>query len=89
MSSKSLLLSENAQANAKPELEILADEVKCTHGVTVGSFNPEQMFYICSRGLSEIEAKNLLTNAFLKVIIEELPASLASSVNEFLEITDV
>ena len=89
MSSKSLLLSENAQANAKPELEILADEVKCTHGVTVGSFNPEQMFYICSRGLSEIEAKNLLTNAFLKVIIEELPTSLANSVNEFLEITVV
>mgnify|MGYP000058860145 FL=1 len=83
MSSKSLLLSENARANAKPELEILADDVKCSHGVTIGNFDPEQMFYLCSRGISQPEAKKLLINAFSKVVIENLPISLSKISEEF------
>ena len=88
MSSKSLLLSENARANAKPELEILADDVKCSHGVTVGSFNPDQIFYLRSRGISEKNAKQLLTNAFSKIVIDSLPVALSKVSEKFIGVDD-
>ena len=81
MSSKSLLLSENARANAKPELEILADDVKCSHGVTVGSFNPDQIFYLRSRGISE-------KNAFSKIVIDSLPVALSKVSEKFIGVDD-
>ena len=68
--SRAILLSENAKANAKPELEIYADDVICAHGATVGEIDDEQLFYLKSRGISE-KAKQILINAFLKDIINE------------------
>ena len=74
MSGKSLLLSEFARVNSKPELEILADDVNCSHGVTVGNLDLEQLFYLCSRGIPLDEAKKLLIRAFSEIIIENLPS---------------
>lgn len=73
MSGKSLLLSELARVNSKPELEILADDVKCTHGVSVGNLDAEQLFYLCSRGIPLDKAKRLLIRAFSGVIVDNLP----------------
>lgn len=60
-----LLLSDKAQVHAKPQLEIYADDVRCSHGCTVGQFSPESLFYLRSRGIGENEAKKLLVEAFL------------------------
>jgi Fe-S cluster assembly protein SufD len=62
---KALLLSRAATANAKPELEIFADDVKCAHGATVGELNANALFYLASRGVGPDEAKALLTEAFI------------------------
>ena len=62
---KALLLSRTATANAKPELEIFADDVKCAHGATVGELNRDAVFYMASRGIAEAEARALLTEAFI------------------------
>jgi Fe-S cluster assembly protein SufD len=61
---KSLLLSDDATIDTKPQLEIFADDVKCTHGATVGQLDAEQIFYLRSRGIGEVEAKDILTFAF-------------------------
>lgn len=68
-SNKSLLLSEEATASAKPQLEIHADDVKCTHGAAVGQLDKEAIFYLRSRGIGEREARALLTRAFASQII--------------------
>lgn len=65
-----LLLSENAHADSKPNLEIFADDVKASHGATVGQLDKEQIFYMKARGLSESAAKNLLTYGFYKEVID-------------------
>ena len=62
---KALLLSRAATANAKPELEIFADDVKCAHGATVGELNRDALFYLASRGVGPDEARALLTEAFI------------------------
>lgn len=62
---KAMLLDRTATANAKPELEIYADDVKCAHGATVGELDATQYFYLTSRGLPPAEAKRLLLQAFL------------------------
>lgn len=59
-----MLLSNKAVIDSKPQLEIFADDVKCSHGSTVGSFNNEALFYLKSRGIGERAARNLLVNAF-------------------------
>jgi Fe-S cluster assembly protein SufD len=64
MKSQAILLSPRAQMNEKPELEIFADDVVCGHGATVGSLDPEQLFYLRSRGIPESEAKAMLLEAF-------------------------
>jgi len=64
MSSKNLLLSDRAEIDAKPELEIYADDVKCAHGCTVGDLNRDELFYLRSRGLTEQDARALLLSAF-------------------------
>jgi Fe-S cluster assembly protein SufD len=69
---KVLLLSENATIHTKPQLEIFADDVKCTHGATVGQLDEEQLFYLRSRGLSQAQARDLLTYAFVNNILERL-----------------
>ncbi|MBX3253704.1 MAG: Fe-S cluster assembly protein SufD [Chitinophagaceae bacterium] len=59
-----MLLSDKAVVDSKPQLEIFADDVKCSHGSTVGSFNNEALFYLKARGIGETAARNLLVNAF-------------------------
>jgi Fe-S cluster assembly protein SufD len=71
LSNKNLLLSDNAEIDAQPVLEIHADEVKAVHGATVGQLDPTAMFYLRSRGLPEPDARRLLTAAFCR----EVPAS--------------
>jgi Fe-S cluster assembly protein SufD len=70
-SNKVLLLDRNAEANAKPELLIYADDVKCTHGSTVGELDGDMMFYLQSRGLDDVSAKALLVRAFVAEIFED------------------
>ncbi len=70
--SQSLLLDEDAQFLAKPELEIYADNVKCSHGSTSGEIDPNQLFYLRARGLREDQAKLLLVLAFLAEALEEI-----------------
>ena len=71
-SNKNLLLSEGAIVNTKPQLEIFADDVKCTHGATVGQIDPEAVFYLRSRGIGAEEAKSLLTYAFANDVMESI-----------------
>ena len=70
--SKAILLSDNAEFNAKPELEIYADDVKCSHGSASGSLSQDSIFYIMSRGLNYKEAKELLINGFLLDVVEKI-----------------
>ncbi len=65
-----LLLSPKATVDTKPELEIFADDVKCSHGATTGQLDKDALFYLCSRGLSEQEARQLLIKAFIADEIE-------------------
>jgi Fe-S cluster assembly protein SufD len=67
-----LLLSDNAEVDTKPELEIYADDVKCAHGATVGQLDQDMLFYLRSRSIDETTAKSLLTYAFAEEIIREI-----------------
>ncbi|GAA4746719.1 Fe-S cluster assembly protein SufD [Flavisolibacter ginsenosidimutans] len=71
-SNKNILLSENATVNTKPQLEIYADDVKCSHGCTVGQLDEESLFYMRSRGISEKAAKSLLVHAFALDVLEHI-----------------
>lgn len=71
-SNKNLLLSNNARVDTKPQLEIFNDDVKCSHGATVGQLEDEELFYLLSRGLSEPLAKNLLTYGFAEAVIDKI-----------------
>lgn len=71
-SNKNLLLSENADVNTKPQLEIDANDVKCSHGATIGQIDDEAAFYLRSRGLGESEARSLLTYAFAADLLERM-----------------
>jgi len=68
-SNKNLLLSEDATINTKPQLEIFADDVKCTHGATIGQVDQEAIFYLRSRGIGHEEARKILTFAFANEVI--------------------
>ena len=67
-----ILLSDNANVNSKPELEIYADDVKCSHGSTTGQIDDEAIFYLQSRGLSRKSAINLMINAFAKDALSKI-----------------
>lgn len=69
-----LLLSDNAVMDTQPQLEIYADDVKCTHGASVGSLDAHALFYMRSRGIGEDEARRLLTFAFINEILEGISA---------------
>lgn len=88
---KNILLSGNASINSKPQLEIFADDVKCTHGATTGHIDKEQLFYLLSRGISKSEANKLLLYAFgndifegvsLKPLSDYLKNKLEEKINE-------
>ncbi len=70
--SKALLLSENTEFDGKPELEIYADDVKCSHGATSGNLDEDAIFYLMSRGLSNQQSKELLINGFLMDAVEKI-----------------
>ncbi len=73
--SKAILLDETSEFNAKPELEIYADDVKCSHGSASGSLNENSIFYLMSRGLSYQQSKELLINGFLLDVVEKITDS--------------
>ncbi len=82
---RNLLLSDDAVVNTKPQLEIYADDVRCTHGATVGQVDADAVFYLRSRGVGEHEARRLLTLAFAGEIVERLkPAALQQRLNELM-----
>ena len=70
--SKAILLNDETEFNAKPELEIYADDVKCSHGSASGNLNENSIFYLRSRGLTYDEAKKLLIKGFLLDVIEKI-----------------
>jgi Fe-S cluster assembly protein SufD len=70
-SNGNVLMSDTASVNSKPELEIYADDVKCSHGSTTGQLNEEAVFYLQSRGISERSARNLLVEAFIGEVLEK------------------
>ncbi len=69
---QNLLLSENAVANAKPELEIYADDVKCSHGTTTGELDEQMLFYLRTRGLNKEEAKKILIEGFINELFDDV-----------------
>ena len=68
-----LLLSDKAEVDAKPELEIYTDDVKCSHGTTVGQLDEKSLFYLRTRGIDKISARQILTLAFAQSIVAKLP----------------
>ena len=78
-----IVLTEEAKVVTKPQLEIYADDVKCSHGATVGQLNADELFYMCSRGIPEAEARTLQMLSFLSPVIpagreEEIEAAVRS-----------
>ena len=71
-SNKNILLSDNASINSKPELEIYADDVKCSHGSTIGELDQNSIFYLKTRGLSDKSARNILISAFFQDVINNI-----------------
>ena len=70
---RALLLADGAVVDSKPQLEIYADDVKCSHGASIGQLDGDQLFYLRSRGLDDVEARALLTYAFASEVLERLP----------------
>jgi Fe-S cluster assembly protein SufD len=71
-SNKNILLSDDAQMNTKPQLEIFADDVKCSHGATTGQLDDEALFYLRSRGIGEQNARTLLNIAFVGDVLNNI-----------------
>ncbi len=84
-SNKNILLSDTASVNTKPQLEIFADDVKCSHGCTVGRLDEEGLFYLRSRGISEKIARSLLVHAYAIDILEHIkPAPIRMYVDQLI-----
>jgi Fe-S cluster assembly protein SufD len=82
---KNLVLSDNSVVNTKPELQIWADDVRCTHGATIGQLDAEALFYLQSRGIGRKEARSLLTYAFAEDIVDRIKVeSLRDSLEKVL-----
>ncbi len=71
-SNANILLSDDARANAKPQLEIYADDVKCSHGCTIGQFDDEALFYLRARGIKETTAQKVLLDAFIGEVLDNI-----------------
>jgi Fe-S cluster assembly protein SufD len=85
-SNGNVLLSDDATVNSKPELEIYADDVKCSHGSTTGQLDEQAIFYLRSRGLGEKQARALLVQAFIGDVLEQLSEPLKAHVEKELEV---
>ncbi len=84
-SNKNILLSADASVNTKPQLEIFADDVKCSHGCTIGQLDEEGMFYLQSRGINETIARSLLVHAFAIDILEHVkPVLIRDHINKLI-----
>jgi Fe-S cluster assembly protein SufD len=70
---RNLVLSKNARADSIPGLEILADDVRCTHGATVGKIDPNEVFYLQTRGIPKVEAEKLIVEGFFDPIMQRIP----------------
>ncbi len=89
-SNKSLLLSRGAKVNTLPQLEIYADDVKCTHGATIGELDEEALYYLQTRGIDPVRGKAMLTYAFANEVLDEVKCALVKEhveqlVHEWLE----
>ncbi|OPZ63680.1 MAG: FeS cluster assembly protein SufD [bacterium ADurb.Bin478] len=85
-SNKNLLLSDRATVHTQPQLEILADDVRCTHGGTVGQLDPEALFYLQTRGVSRKDAVGLLVQAFAGEIVDRIdPPILRGQVENWVQ----
>ena len=73
--SRNLLLSRHAKIDTKPQLEIIADDVKCKHGATISQLNEEELFYMRSRGLTLEEASKLQLSSYIQEILSSIPIS--------------
>jgi len=83
---QALLLSDSAAVYSKPQLEIYADDVKCSHGATTGNLDPNALFYLRSRGIRKQEAERMLVVAFAKEVVERVPfEGLQAQLGELLE----
>lgn len=92
MNNKNLLLSNGAEIDTKPELEIYADDVKCAHGATIGQLDETSVFYLVSRGIGRRQANVLLTMAFINELIQQIPVEAVretaqARLNDFFEQT--
>ncbi|PAV26592.1 Fe-S cluster assembly protein SufD [Tamilnaduibacter salinus] len=90
MNNKNLLLTTGAEIDAKPELEIYADDVTCAHGATIGQLDDRSLFYLVSRGISRQHANTLLTMAFINELVEQIPVEAVrqttqARLNQFIE----
>lgn len=86
LSNKNLLLSQGAEIDSKPELEIYNDDVKCSHGTTIGKLDPTMRFYLQSRGIDAVSAQRMLSIGFIQEQINQLPnEALADWVRQWLE----
>jgi Fe-S cluster assembly protein SufD len=83
MSNRNLLLSGQCEVDTKPELEIYTDDVKCAHGSTTGQLDMNAMFYLRTRGISELTARTMLVTAFAQEIIDQV-RSRAPSLADYL-----
>ena len=84
-SNKNVLLSENASVNTKPQLEIFADDVKCSHGCTIGRLDEEGLFYLRSRGISKKIARSLLLHGFVVDILDKIkPVAIRNYVDQLI-----
>ena len=80
-----ILLSDNAKVDTKPQLEIYADDVKCSHGATIGRLNEEEQFYMRSRGITLEDAKVLQMISFLAPVLENIPESEREDISAQIE----
>lgn len=83
--SRNLLLSSNAEIDTRPELEIYTDDVKCSHGASVGQIDPGQLFYLQSRGISVDQAKEMLLHAFINDQLDELTPDIEALIMPIIE----
>jgi Fe-S cluster assembly protein SufD len=85
-SNANMLLTDDATINSKPELEIYADDVQCSHGSTTGQLDEEALFYLRSRGMSEKSARAVLLNAFAADVVEHIGVeSVKEEVEAFID----
>ena len=80
-----ILLSDDAKVDTKPQLEIYADDVKCSHGATIGRLNEEEQFYMRSRGITLEDAKVLQMISFIAPVLEQIPEEERDSISQQLE----